>query len=89
MGHVTDVLLRLPGSCQGQATWGRGYHRSFFSFSLLPRSQELNGMHLSHGVGSSPLFRGLYGSRLILLPALGDVVGERVVGVRGTQQGLD
>jgi hypothetical protein len=36
-----------------------------------------------------PLPRRLDGGGLILLPALGDVGGERVVGVGGAEEGLD
>jgi hypothetical protein len=36
-----------------------------------------------------PLPRRRDGGGLVLLPALGDIGGERVVGVGGTEEGLD
>lgn len=36
-----------------------------------------------------PLPRGLNGSVLVLFPSLGDIVGERVIGIGCTEQGLD
>ena len=41
------------------------------------------------GILLSPLSGSLNGSILVLFPSLGDVVGERVVGVGCTEQGLD
>lgn len=41
------------------------------------------------GVGLSPLAGSGNGSVLVFLPALGDVVGERIVGVGGTEERLN
>lgn len=43
----------------------------------------------SHRVGASPLLGGLNGRGLVILPALGNIVGERVVGIGSTEEGLD
>jgi hypothetical protein len=40
-------------------------------------------------MGASPLLGGLNGRGLVILPALGNVVGERVVGIGSTEEGLD
>lgn len=40
-------------------------------------------------MGTGPLLCCLNGSGLILLPALSHIVGERVVRVRGSEEGLD
>lgn len=40
-------------------------------------------------MGSGPLFRRLDGRGLIILPTLGNVVGERIVGIRGSEQSLN
>lgn len=36
-----------------------------------------------------PLFRCLDGSRLVHLPSLGHIVGQWVVGIRGSKQSLN
>jgi hypothetical protein len=40
-------------------------------------------------MGPSPLLRRLDRRRLIVLPSLSDIIGERVIGVRGSKQSLD
>lgn len=40
-------------------------------------------------MGLSPLAGSGNGSVLVFLPALGDVVGERIVGVGGTEERLN
>lgn len=40
-------------------------------------------------MGPGPLFCRLNGRSLIILPALGDIVGERIVGIRGSEQSLN
>ena len=44
---------------------------------------------LSHSMCCGPLFCGLYGSWLILLPSLSNIVGKRVVRVGGSKQRLN
>lgn len=45
--------------------------------------------NLSHGMCSGPFPSGLYRSRLILLPALSDIICKRVIWVWSSEQGLD
>lgn len=41
------------------------------------------------GVLSSPVACGLNGSVLVFFPALSDVVGEWIIGIRGAEECLD
>lgn len=61
----------------------------FFIFYCLASWSHHGRLNLSHSVCASPLLRCLDSSGLILFPTLSNVVGEWVIGVRGTEKGLD
>lgn len=66
-------------------------HLALLPFFFLARGRVTGGLrsHSSHGMGAGPLLCCLNGSRLVILPALGHIVGKRVIRIRGTEQGLD
>lgn len=49
----------------------------------------LEGSNSSFGVLLSPFSSSLYGGILVLFPSLGNVVGQWVIWVGGTEQSLD
>jgi len=61
----------------------------FVTFSSFASWSHHNWPYSSHGVGTGPLLRCLDGSGLIVLPALSHIVGERIIRVRGSEEGLD
>ena len=84
MNFLTDELVnttkkKLRTQCLRKQTGKPSLYFMVTSYS----------QYSSHSMCPGPFLRGLDRSGLVFLPPLSNIVGEWVIGVRGSKQGLD
>lgn len=82
-------ILKMPGRQNVAVLLLMVTSQHCCSYSLFSGWSPFRLSYLSHCVGSSPLLGSLYRCWLVLLPALSNIIGKRVVRIGGSQQSLD